>query len=103
MRTKLDLRRMTEVQDSDWRLQGQEVYLAGVELVWRKYGQYPKNPDWDHDHCEFCWAKFMVEDLPDVLHEGYCIVDQYRWICKGCFDDFRERFRWRVTALPSDV
>lgn len=54
---------------SDWRLQGQERYLKGVALALRKYQRFAPNPSWDHDHCEFCGAKFMVEDLPDVLHE----------------------------------
>ena len=53
----------------------------------------------DHDHCEFCWAKFMVEDYPDVLHEGYSTLDEYRWVCKGCFEDFKESFQWRVNPV----
>ena len=80
----------------DWRLRGQERYLKGVALTHRKYERYAANPGWDHDHCEFCGTKFMVEDVPDVLHEGYCTADQYRWICVGCFKDFREHFEWRV-------
>ena len=40
----------------DWRLRGQERYLTGREFVWREYTA--PRPDWDHDHCEFCWAKF---------------------------------------------
>jgi hypothetical protein len=84
------------VDTNDWRLQGQERYLKGVTLTLRKYERYAPNPSWDHDHCEFCGAKFMVEDVPDVLHEGYCTADQYRWICVGCFTDFREHFEWKV-------
>ena len=87
------------ISSDDWRLQGQEKFLAGVALHHRRYRTHPENPDWDHDHCEFCWAKFQVEDRPDVLHEGYCTADEYRWICAGCFEDFRERFAWRV--VPS--
>ncbi len=94
---------MTEKEDPDWRLQGQERYLSGVDLTWRRYRQSPRNPDWDHDHCAFCWATFTVEDRPDVLHEGYCTVDEYHWICAACFDDFRERFGWRVIPLPAGV
>jgi hypothetical protein len=84
----------------DWRLQGQEVYLTGAELCRRPYRRYPKNPSWDHDHCEFCWAKFMVEDHPETLHEGYSTLDEYRWICDQCFNDFREMFQWRVVPPP---
>ena len=84
------------MDSTDWRLQGQEEYLKGVELRWQIYGRYPKGPDWDHDHCEFCWAKFMVEDYPEVLPEGYTTLDEYRWICSGCCEDFKEMFEWRV-------
>lgn len=82
--------------NEDWRLQGQERYLSGVTLTYRRYRRYPKDPDWDHDHCSFCWAKFMVEDYPDVLHDGYCTLDDYHWICTNCFADFHERFGWTV-------
>jgi hypothetical protein len=78
------------VEKDDWRLQGQERYLKGATLYWRKYRRPPWNPDWDHDHCEFCGAKFMEEDYPDVLHEGYATSDEYRWVCKPCFEDFAE-------------
>jgi hypothetical protein len=82
------------VQD-DWRLQGQEAYLAGAELCWKPYRHYSEA--WDHDHCEFCWAKFAEPgSLPEALHAGYATPDDYRWICKACFDDFCERFEWIV-------
>ena len=41
-------------------------------------------------------AKFMVEDAPNVLHEGYTTTDDYHWICEPCFEDFREQFKWTV-------
>ena len=86
------------VDDSDWRLHGQEKYLKGASLVRRTYRAYAKNPKWDHDHCDFCGAKFMVEDHPDVLHEGYATLDDYHWICETCFQDFRERFLWTLAV-----
>ncbi len=84
------------IDDSDWRLQGQEKYLQGVTLMRRTYRRYAKNPDWDHDHCVFCTATFMVEDIPDVLHEGYATTNDYHWICETCFQDFEQMFGWRV-------
>jgi hypothetical protein len=56
---------------------------------------------WDHDHCAFCWAKFMAaaakpED-PEIITEGYASEDG-QWICDGCFADFRDEFRWSVVA-----
>ena len=83
-------------QPNDWRLMNQERYLKGATLIWGPYR--PRSPDNDHDHCEFCWAKFMVEDLPDVLHAGYCTLDEYRWICNTCFEDFRDRFQWKIIS-----
>ena len=76
----------------DWRMQGQEAYLRGATLRRRRYSA--RRPDWDHDHCEFCGAKFMDADFPGVLREGYVTADGYRWICDTCFHDFRARFEW---------
>lgn len=84
------------VDESDWRLQGQERYLKGITLVHCHYRQYARDPAWDHDHCEFCWAKFMVDEYPDVLHQGYATQDDYRWICEKCFEEFKDMFGWLV-------
>lgn len=86
------------VLDDAWRLQGQERYLQGAVLRPARWTR-PRQ-DWDHDHCEFCGAKFAEEDLPDVLHEGYTTADRYRWVCPQCFNDFRGRLGWQV-AEPS--
>ncbi len=66
------------MDQNDWRLGGQDRYLKGVTLFRRAYSRYRES--WDHDHCAFCWTKFMVEDGPGVLHEGYCTEDGYH--CK---------------------
>ncbi len=81
-------------EKDDWRLQGQERYLKGITLYWRQYSRYSE--DWDHDHCAFCWKKFMEVDHPETLHEGYTTENEYYWVCKVCFEDFRDRFHWRV-------
>jgi hypothetical protein len=87
----------TKVREpEDWRRRGQESYLAGVVLVRRAYRPPPSNPDWEHDHCEFCWAKFMPGGVHDSLRVGFATVDDYHWICEPCFADFREEFGWRV-------
>jgi hypothetical protein len=80
----------------DWRRRGQESYLQGVTLVFRRYRRYRENPAWDHDHCDFCWAKFADDDYPDHLHEGYAATDENYWICPDCCRDFRDRFHRRV-------
>ena len=92
---------MANQETPDWRLQGQDRYLTRARLVFRPYRRHGESPDWDHDHCEFCFAKFMVEDTPDVLHEGYCTPDERRWICPTCFRDFREQFMWELVEPPA--
>ena len=83
------------MEKSDWRLFGQEKYLKGVTLVHRRYRQYAPNPNWDHDHCSFCWASFDAED-PESLPQGYATEDDYHWICEKCFEDFKDLFGWEV-------
>jgi hypothetical protein len=80
------------IAPDDWRLTNQMNYLQNAVLVWKEY-QAPSE-SWDHDHCEFCWAKFMEGDYPDVQRTGYATEDDYHWVCKPCFDDFKEMFGW---------
>ncbi len=83
------------VKNNDWRLQGQENYLKGVSLTFKTYSKYREG--WDHDHCEFCQAKFM-EKNSDALHEGYTTKDDYYWVCTNCFEDFNEMLEWKVAS-----
>jgi hypothetical protein len=85
-------------ENGDWRLTNQEGYLTGKTLIWRAYAA--PRPDWDHDHCEFCWTKFAGNEVgDDVLTEGYVTTDgSQHWICAECFEDFRDRFAWTVSA-----
>jgi hypothetical protein len=76
----------------DWRIQSQERYLQGASLVRKQY-KAPR-ADWDHDHCEFCWAKFS--ERGNDLEVGYATLDERHWICERCFRDFQERFDWTV-------
>ena len=99
--------------EEDWRLTGQDDVLAGAALVRKRYTA--RSETWEHEHCAFCWAKFMdpefspehrkfIEDNADVRTEGYTTTDEHPqgadfwWICDTCFTDFLERFRWRVVA-----
>jgi len=92
----------TTVED-DWRLTGQEDYLNGVTLIHRKYRQNKDNPEWDHDHCEFCMAKFCLRVGEGSLQEGYATEDEYYWICCECFDSFKDRFGWKVIERMDDT
>jgi hypothetical protein len=80
---------------SDWRRSGQEAYLQGAVFTFRVY--VAPRPGWDHDHCEFCMAKFSPDDLTSgwaTPYEGE--TDNFRWVCQSCFEDFREEFEFRV-------
>ena len=85
----------------DWREQGQEKYLSGLEFTKRRYERYSES--WDHDHCEFCGAKFCEDGSEgaatgDCLTDGYGTADNYRWICEPCFRDFRDKYHLRLRA-----
>jgi hypothetical protein len=77
---------------SDWRLMGQEKYLAGASLTKKAYKKYRE--DWEHDHCAFCSLKFS--ERPGDLNEGYATENDYHWICERCYEDFKEQFHWTV-------
>ncbi|MGN6400204.1 MAG: hypothetical protein ACTHMD_07120 [Flavisolibacter sp.] len=78
---------------NDWRLQGQEKYLKGETLFYKNYVE--RTTKTDHDHCEFCFAKFS-DSIADAVKVGYTTADDYRWICQQCFDDFKEMFNWEI-------
>jgi hypothetical protein len=80
------------VPPDDWRRRNQERFLRAATLTrgpWRQH-----SPEWDHDHCEFCIAKFSVRE--GDLKSGYSTVEDQRWICETCFDDFHEEFGFVV-------
>lgn len=77
---------------SDWRLTNQHRYLQGIALTRQAY--VPADVGNDHEHCEFCFAKFTLHPDGESLHEGYASPDHRRWVCVQCFADFREEFGW---------
>lgn len=82
--------------DKDWRLTGQESYLSGRRLLWRKWWSYTEA--WDHDHCAFCWAEFASDVSEHTPYDAGWVTadDDYTWICPVCFEDFKDRFGWTV-------
>ena len=103
------------LEESDGRRRGQEEYLRGARLTWRRY--QAMSAQWEHEHCDFCWATFLdanyspkhgelMEADPEVLPGGYTEAPGgaepawEHWICPACFADFREEFEWVV--VPSD-
>lgn len=68
-------------------------------MYWRSW--HETRPGWDHDHCEFCWAKFMDrDDVEDVLREGYTTADEYWWVCAVCANDFAARLQLTLVDGP---
>lgn len=85
------------VERDDWRLTGQETFLRGETLYRRRWAA--PSPQWDHEHCVFCWAKFLEYD--GTFHEGYVTQDGRHWICPQCFRDFQTMFQWTLIE-PSE-
>ncbi|GAB6188179.1 hypothetical protein [Thermopirellula anaerolimosa] len=83
---------------TDWRLQGQERFLKGVSLLRRTYRKYREG--WEHDHCEFCGAKFSEQG--EGVNVGYTTIDRYHWICEECYKDFKDMFQWTLVDEPCD-
>jgi hypothetical protein len=93
------VRHHDDVDDSDWRLMGQERWLARRQLRWA--GWTPHRPGWDHDHCAFCHVEFSATaPNENVLTAGYVTADDnYTWICPTCFEDFRPQFGWTTAPI----
>ena len=67
---------------NDWRLTGQEEYLFNVELKKINREEIKNKSDLWHEHCEFC-MKTISNKYEQVV---YSTKDEYRWICKKCFN-----------------
>jgi hypothetical protein len=80
-------------EPNDWRLTNQQNYLKNAELSFDQY--VAPSAEWDHDHCVFCWDKFM-QGQPDTLTEGYVTTDGQHWVCEQCFEDFKQEFGFKV-------
>src|SRR5690349_10481821 len=98
--------------DDDWRVTNQGKFLEGATFVRKPYRV--RSAEWEHDHCEFCHAKFIDPAFSEdhaalaraddtIQTEGYAGLgtgperqDEYHWVCASCFGDFRDRFAWQV-------
>ncbi len=78
---------------ADWRIDNAKR-TRGALLRLTKYSR--PSEDWDHDHCEGCWAKFMDTGSTNALTEGYVTEDNRRWICSDCFRDLKDEMGWKV-------
>jgi hypothetical protein len=89
----IELRKNGLFMGNDWRITNQHDYLDKALL--RHIDYYLWSENWDHDHCDFCWDKFSLND-PGAQKRGYCTVDGYTWICNRCYHDFKDEFSWIV-------
>lgn len=83
------------IEKDDWRLRGQEEYMQGIQFIYKSF--VSSNDNSKHEHCEFCWHKFMEqpEGVEDCSSEGYCSSDGKYWVCEECFEDFKNEFSWK--------
>lgn len=79
----------------NWKLNGQEEYLTNAVFRFARWKL--TDPDWTHDHCEFCWATFSEYGGED-LAEGYVMDYGNRdvWVCPECFAEFQESFHFTL-------
>ncbi|HUJ26277.1 MAG TPA: hypothetical protein VLW85_09680 [Myxococcales bacterium] len=83
---------MKTIANEDWRLQGQD-WLREEMLRFQPYR--PAKAGSEHDHCEFCWQPFHSRPAPGAAIEGW-VTSERRWICDGCYEDFKLMFDWVV-------
>jgi hypothetical protein len=85
--------------DTDWRIDLAKR-LKGEHL---QFKQYRSSPGWDHDHCILCFKKLAEWDGPDIAHEGYTTLADYKfgadyhWVCRQCFSELREIMQWTAS------
>ena len=70
----------------DWRIRYQEDYL------WNKTFMFKRISVKDHCHCEFCWEKFCREEEKSA----YITLDDSYVVCEKCFEEFKERFKFKI-------
>ena len=80
------------IAHEDWRLQGQD-WLREEFLRFMRYR--PHRAGSEHDHCEFCWVPFKSTPVEGAASEGW-VTAENRWICDGCYEDFKLTFDWVV-------
>lgn len=89
----------------DWRIEYYNGHLNGKTFQFAKFKSTKTN---NHEHCEFCWK--TITDVPDVIEcdrEGYWLLNeksmQTNWVCKDCFEEFRDRFNFKVKEPLPDI
>ena len=76
----------------DWRIMGQEGYLLDKVLIYIQFDRSLCIEDFDK--CEFCSKAFDEGKTQNEF--AYFEPNNRVWICKDCFNDFKDHFRWTV-------
>ena len=50
------------------------------------------NKDWSHDHCEVCGV--TISNKEGAENEAYANEDKKDWICKNCFNKYKDELNW---------
>lgn len=57
---------------------------------------YQSSEKKDHEHCSICFAKISDNvHCPDETYGFYC-KETGDWLCATCFNDFKNRFGWKL-------
>ena len=46
----------------------------------------------------FALPNKFSDTIPDALTDGFATQDDYTWICKKCFEDFKLKFEFTLLA-----
>lgn len=88
---------MVKKIESDWRLEAYNGYLDGATFTLEKFVSTKTN---NHEHCMFCWQKITDLNIKDCETEGYRTMyketGQTKWVCKACFNEFKNKFSFKV-------
>ena len=89
---------MEQKSNQDWRLEiNPDGFLSGNTFTHEKFVSTEAN---DHEHCAFCFKKITDLDIQDSDKEGYTTVysetGETIWVCKECFNDFKELLNFKL-------
>ena len=108
-----------KVPPDDWRRWRDVESYAGATWTWKNYQAL--SAQWEHEHCEFCWHKFLdpnyspahlkaLDNYPDEHSPaGYTnladdgLAPGTIWVCERCFADFQDECSWKVVPTDPDA
>jgi hypothetical protein len=85
------------ISNDDYRLDSIKPWME--KLTWH-YSPYKQpSPDWDHDHCIFCWRRLAEPTAGfNDADDGFADDGDYHWMCAECFrdlfDHLKDRLQW---------